>query len=237
MKLSLTIGESKSESSDRLDKSSQYLLAEFGMLHQRATLQEQAIANKVNFFLVITTAIAGGIVVASDIDTFKPLVLPISFMVMLFLLVIGLSTFIQVLDLHASSVFFYRRIGRIRKWFLDNDPSLLPYTPFQVGDDSPAFYVEHARLRGIEVILVLVNSVIAGTLPAILFWLVYPWAAKQPQAVHSWILYLITLGIGLLTFGITWLLQLRRVSLFLQRRDKQELESGKVHFPRETKKK
>lgn len=71
MKFEVKLGDDKPE-----NKSNDYLIAEFEALHHRATLQEQMISNKINFFLAVTTAIAGGLIVSSNNNIFKPFILP-----------------------------------------------------------------------------------------------------------------------------------------------------------------
>ena len=58
----------------------QYMVAEFEMLHQRAHLQEQMAANKINFYLIAVTGLFGGIVLLSNNDAIKPLIIAIACM-------------------------------------------------------------------------------------------------------------------------------------------------------------
>jgi hypothetical protein len=67
----------------------------------------------------------------------------------------------------------FRRMGRIRQWFLDQEPKLFPYLPFMTGDDKPAYYVEDAHLRNTESILLIVNAVLIamlGSLRSKILW-------------------------------------------------------------------
>ena len=145
---------------------SDYLLMEFDKLHQRAALQEQAITNKVNFFLVAVTAVIGGIfVVGSNLGAIPHFWLLTS-IVLILMFIIGLSTFLQVLDLTANATFYYRRAGRIRRWFVDLEPSVVKYMAFAPSDDQPPFLPRRGFLRGVESVLVLLNALLAASFSA-----------------------------------------------------------------------
>lgn len=215
------------------NKSSDYMIAEFEALHHRAILQEQIISNKINFFLAVTTATAGGIIIASDTDFLKPYILSACVVILIFLFAVGWVTFIQVLDLLSSSIFFYRRVGRIRKWFLDNDGALLKYMPFSVGDDSPSYYTPHSSLRGVESILLLINAAILAVVTVLFTWLVVNWVWMPQTFLYIWIPHVISISIGIPLFFLTWFYQLRFTKKYLQDKEKRELELGRVYFPRD----
>ncbi len=145
----------------------QYLNTEFEILNQRALQYEQGVATKTNFYLAILTAAAGGIVIAfTQSNLPAAFLLSATIIVLIFLLVLGSITLSQTLDMLATAIFLYRRAGRIRRWFLDYAPKLLPYFPFVVADDSPPYLIKRSKLRGIESALLLSNAALAGIILA-----------------------------------------------------------------------
>ncbi len=205
-----------------------YMTAELGSLTQRALQHENALANKINFFLVAVTTVGGGLTLASGNPFLQKDILPLSIALALIFHVMGWITLSQGLDLRAGSTIFYRRMGRIRQWFLDHEASLAPYLPFEPGDNRPLFYVAYAPIRSIESILLLVNSLTAGAV-ASLVWLFAYFQVLQPKTSQTSSL-LITLIVGALVAVLIWSLQLRYIRRFMFSREKWETDHGRVHF-------
>lgn len=210
----------------QIELASEYLLAEFEMLHQRASLQEQTAANKINFFLVAVTAVVGGVFILSDNQTLAPYFLPAAVLTIAFMLLMGLSTLFQVLDLAANSTFYYRRTGRIRRWFLDCEPSLIKYMPFVVADDKPSFLADRGFLRGLESLLVLLNAVLSATFTFFLFLFV---AQQLVSPQDSFVVFALIAGI--LIFCVIWYLQVAYYKRFLISIEQHEIARNHVHFP------
>ena len=212
------------------DVLAQYLTAELDSLTQRALQQENALTNKINFYLVTVTAVGGGLILASGVPSLRNVILPLSGLIALIFHIMGWVTLSQGLDLRAGSTIFYRRMGRIRQWFLDHDSSLLPYLPFMPGDNRPLFYVPYAPIRSIESILLLVNSITAGTLGS-LSWLFACFDIFHLTFPSEVFLILVGLGIGVLVSVMIWFLQVRYIRKFMLNREKWETDFGRVNFP------
>jgi len=223
----------KSKSKNNKDKTqatAQYLLAEFEMLHQRANLQEQIIANKVNFYLLLVSALAGGSILAIDIDSLENHILLLAFILVLILFIVGITTFLQILDYVISSTFFYRRAGRIRKWFLDFNPQIKDYSPFRATDNRPHYYTDRAMLRGLDPILLVLNSATAATLGILLFWIIYEYRKAFSPFINNWIPIAITILLGVLLSFFAWNIQVNYAKETCKRKEKFELKKGRVHF-------
>lgn len=214
-----------------------YLTAEMEGIHSRAIHYDQTLAGKINFFLVIVTAFSGGLVLAaaSDNTTLVSLTLPAACMVLTFLLIIGVSTLRQCMDLAATVTTLYRRVGRIRKWFTDQDVDFEKYLPFTVGDDRPQFNPNYALLRGMETILLLVNAAVAGVLVGFVYISIVFYFNIQflplPQTTHL----VVALGTGTITAFIAWLIQLGYANRFMKRWETRQKETRMVHFPSDPK--
>jgi hypothetical protein len=85
------------------------------VLHSRAIHYDQTLAGKIDFYLVIVTAFSGGLVLIapSDNNELVSLALPAACLVLSFLLIVGVSTLRQCMDLAATVTTLYRRVGRL----------------------------------------------------------------------------------------------------------------------------
>jgi hypothetical protein len=222
---------SKNKSSISKDVFAHYLTVEMEGLHDRAIHYDQMLAGKINFFLIIVTAFAGGLVLAASSNNLVGLSLPAACLVLTFLLMIGISTLRQCMDLAASVTTLYRRAGRIRRWFADQHLDSEKYLPFTVGDDRPQFNPNYALLRGMESILLLVNAVVAGALAGFLYTLVIYNFHPQFLAFAQTKYIGVALGLGALWAFIAWLIQLRYANQFMKRWEARQIKMGAIRFP------
>ena len=220
---------------DRLSKDTfaQYLTVEMDGLHNRAIHYDQMLAGKINFFLIIVTAFAGGLVLAADSGNANlvSLSLPVACLVLSFLLIIGVATLRQCMDLAASVTTLYRRVGRIRRWFADQDLDSEKYLPFTVGDDRPQFNPNYALLRGMETILLLVNAAVAGALAVFLCASIAYYFNLRFLSFTQILNLGVALGLGAVVAVITWLIQLRFANQFMKRWETRQIEMGAIRFP------
>lgn len=205
----------------------QYLLSEFEVLNQRAMQYEQSIVNKTNFFLATLTAVGGGaILLSTQLTLSTEFYLVGGLILAVALLVLGITTLAQVVDIGASATFLYRRAGRIRKWFLEYDSRLQPYIPFVVGDDSPPYVMETSKLRGIEAVLLIANSAIAGFLGGGCIFTCWDTQIFAYEEIFSLI-------VGIVSFFVFWKIQAVYVTHLLRKWEHREKIEGWVHFPAE----
>jgi hypothetical protein len=212
------------------DVIAQYMIAELDSLTQRALQHENMLTTKINFFLVLVTASGGGLFLSASITALENLLLPVSSLLTLLLFILGWVTFTQGLDLSANSIVMYRRMGRIRQWFLDAEPELKPYLPFNPGDNRPQYYVSYAPVRGIETILLLVNSSTAAASIALL-WLFLSFQVFHIPFSMTGYPYLIALTLAIPTLWIVWKIQVNHLRNFMVKQETQQFEKGYVHFP------
>jgi len=154
----------------KLECASQFLLAEFNSLQERARSYELIKSSRVNFFLVIVAAVGGIFTTISKMKVvesyFVETLLALSIMVLL----LGLLTLNTLIDYSVAIVMFYRRAGRIRKWFVDLKLDIEKYIAFDATDQRPKFTISSRLIhwRGGESVLMLINclafSLIAGIL-------------------------------------------------------------------------
>jgi len=138
-----------------------FLLAEFNTLQERATNLEQVKSTQVNFFLIVVAAIIAGLSGLSSVPTLQTFMLDGIFVASFLVFLLGFATLYQSVNYSMSIVSFYRRAGRIRRWFVDFDKDIAPYVAFPPGDDRPRFKLTRSYLafRGGDAVLLIINSV------------------------------------------------------------------------------
>jgi hypothetical protein len=203
-----------------------YLIAEFEALHQRADQKEQLIGTKISGYLTSTSLIAGALLLVADSSYLQKFFLEISGGISTAISLIGIVTLIQVLDLRASAQFFYRRAGRIRKWFLTHASDLQPYLPFIVGDNTPPYLEEEAPLRSTEGIILLLNTISVCFSISISTWIL---GSRILLINTSTLLYTILFVICPIISCVVWLLQMRWIKAELQKRETSE--QVRILFP------
>ena len=125
------------------NKSAEFLLAEFDALHKRVITLEQVKANRINFFMILTSAVvAGGVSLFDKLNAFPYASLLVAGVAFL-LTVIGLITLDYSLNDSVTIVFFLRAAGRVRRYFVDKDKDLTPYIAFEPNDDRPRVRVTY----------------------------------------------------------------------------------------------
>ncbi|MBI5053927.1 MAG: hypothetical protein HZB52_11780 [Chloroflexi bacterium] len=144
----------------------EFLLAEFNSLQDRANQLEELKSSRINFFLVIVAAALAGLTSFIGVSNFPITVNFIILAVSLILFLIGLTTLTQIVQYSIAIVSFYRKAGRIRRWFVDVNPEILDYVAFKPADDSPNVYVGASTFtfRCGDGIVLLVNSITLSVL-------------------------------------------------------------------------
>jgi hypothetical protein len=140
------------------NSSNDFLIAEFNAIQQRAIGFEEIKSARINFFLIIVAATIAGL--ASLPDNLKAIYpsMIVAGAVIVFLL--GVSTLKSVMDYSIAVVILFRRAGRIRQWFVNNDKKIEKYIPFEPNDDRPPITIASSLIswRGGEPILLIINA-------------------------------------------------------------------------------
>jgi hypothetical protein len=198
----------------------QHMTVELEILNQSANHAKDMLMNKVNFFLALVTAIGGGLAYMFTLDKLPNFLIATTCIVIFILILMGINTLRQSLDLSASAITFYRRAGRIRKWYVEREPTLEAYLPFNVADNLPRMSSSFINLRGAESILLLVNSSLIGVSIGLGGIIIFP---------NVNLIYIIAACLSV--FWVSWMLQVKYVKLFMQRWDKRQEKLGLIHFP------
>jgi hypothetical protein len=100
---------------------SQFLITEYNALQSRAQSFEQIKSSRLNFFLIVVAAVWAGLASMARVTFLEP---HLSYIVIVsggFLLVLGLLTLYDLTGYSVAIITFYRRAGRVRRWFVDLD--------------------------------------------------------------------------------------------------------------------
>lgn len=202
-----------------LEITTNFMLAEFTTLQERAAHLEQVKSTQVNFFLIMVAAIIAGVSGFSNLSTFQAYIPYSIFVASLLIFLLGFATLYQSVNYSMSIVSFYRRAGRIRRWFVNIDKDLAPYVAFPAGDDRPKFKLTRSYLafRGGDVVLLIVNSASFTSILALLMTSIFNF---QPMAI---LILIVIFAI------LAWLFQQQIVYLRLAKAEERDLKN--IHFP------
>jgi hypothetical protein len=149
---------SHKEDDKKLDRTADYLLSEFQVLHERARMFETTKAKRVNFFLLVVAAFGAVVSGLAQTSPFKENILALIQVLSLSVFLLGVFVLRDLTAYSSGIIFQYRWAGRIRRWFLEENKSLKPFLPFKAVDDRPTFTESFLYWRGSETIVLLLNS-------------------------------------------------------------------------------
>jgi hypothetical protein len=199
-----------------------FMVAEFETLTSRILNIEQTKATRINFYIVIVSAAIGGLSLATQFQmttSLNPLIVP-ALSSVVFLL--GIAILNENVELASKAVFLYRRAGRIRCWFQDKNPNILPYLAWTPGDDTPPFKDDpgYGTFAGKDSILWLGNSV-SGAILLLSILLSY-----------SSLLIIASCVIAAIIFFAIWISQNKYIDYLMNKYERLGSEKGRIHFPR-----
>jgi hypothetical protein len=195
----------------------EFLLAEFAAQQSQIIKLEEAKSNRVNFFLVLVAAVAASTSVIID-----KLIIPANAtlaLIALGILVFGLATLNELVNYSEAIVSLYRRAGRIRRWFVENNSEITPYLAFDATDERPKYDLSSAYLtfRGGDSVILLTNSLAFSVLTVSVLSLVYS---------LTWPIALIIVTVSAV---LAWLYQQNRLHVRLRSSDASR--KAHIHFP------
>jgi len=147
------------------EASVRFLLAEFANVEsERLRLKSEAI-QRLNFFLTVTSAVLGGLLLFTQFkSTINVKFEYVAIIALGFLSIIGWQTFRFVVQRDINTDLILRAGGRIRRFFVDNDPAIKPYLMWE-DHDEPTGYVlknDSAIRRTNQTTLALLLSLMVG---------------------------------------------------------------------------
>lgn len=201
-----------------------FLISEYNALQARSLGFEQILSARINLFLIVNGASIAGYSGLAQVSKFNfDYTLIFNFLCCINF-IIGIFTLKYSKDQSIAIASFHRRSARIRRYFYDLDPNILPYLPFPPSDERPKYYVGRSFLiwRGGDPILIVINSLLLGIFTYNLF---------------CGITHILGLTLTVLIFFLTTVVQIKYLERQLINRDIDEVEEGNVNFLNEDLKK
>jgi hypothetical protein len=174
--------------------SKDFLIAEFNAIQDRAIGLEEIKSGRINFFLIIVAATVAGL--SSLPENLKTNYSSIVLVGAMIVFLLGVSTLKSVMGYSVAIVILFRKAGRIRRWFVNNDKSIEKYIPFEANDDRPPIKIAPWLIgwRGGEPILLITNATALSVATGVgVSYLSLSWAV-----VSAVVVLLITWGIQVL---------------------------------------
>jgi hypothetical protein len=105
----------------------EFMLSEYKTIAENRMLEIERGQNYVNLFLTITSGAAALLALMSQIaaGTFRST----SIVILLSLLLLGIISFIRVIQRDIRITSYARRLSRIRRYFVEIKPNIVPYLP------------------------------------------------------------------------------------------------------------
>jgi hypothetical protein len=127
------------------EKLEDFLIAEYSEVFQEFRRLRTEGISRLNFFVTLSTGILGGIIVLLQVSSLTALALQLITVIALsLLLLLGWDVFRYLISRDISSDFNMRAMGRIRRFFVDNNPMAVDYFLWNI-DDLPAHYLGKGR--------------------------------------------------------------------------------------------
>ena len=195
-----------------------FMLAEFGSLQDRTRLLAQRNASRINLFLLVVAAVLAGLGLAAGLPASPAMALKIIPLALGVLLCVGLLILHHSVHSSIAVVGLCRKAGRVRCWFADLAADDLPYFAFLPGDDRPSYAASSWLLRGGELLLEVVNALLACGLVTLLLNQIFGQT-------------LVAILVGLLIGPASWILQQTYVEESLERVQRADGAAPESYFP------
>lgn len=159
-----------------MNNTAQFLVTDYACLQERVKTFEEIKAARVNFFLLIFGAIGAGISAAMQVPVVKDNAQTIILASSIVLFLLGVATLHHSVNYSEAIVTLFRRSGRIRRWFLEENSKIAPFLVFEAADNKPRYDIDFGNLiwRGAEPAVIIVNSVLLTVAVVMIFLIQVP---------------------------------------------------------------
>jgi hypothetical protein len=137
-----------------------FMLAEYQILADKLTREIERGQSYVNLFLTIASGIAALLALMSQIAATSFRFVSIPILLVLFLL--GMISYLRVVQRDIRITTHVRHMGRIRHYFVEVEPSIQPYLPQSPYDDK-AYIPKGIDRIGLRHVVALINSSVTAT--------------------------------------------------------------------------
>jgi len=197
-----------------------FMLAEYELLRQVRAADIAQGDTRTNLFLGLVSGAVALLAVTSQISKDPKSLSIISVIILTALFLLGLMTYIRLVERIIIVTFYTRGMNRIRRFFSELDPSINKFLILPTRDNTPKYFRDEAKKRiGLRGIVAVLNSIIAAcsvfNLLAILF----------SQNLYTWVKLVISLSVLIVV-----LVALEKYSVTRLRLQE---EKASVEFPQE----
>jgi hypothetical protein len=162
-----------SQPTELRDAPDEFILAEYAGLQSLrqglVTLGE----NRLNFFLAtVSGALVGAGLLIDKLSTYGDLVFYVVGFIFAGLLLLGIATFVRMVERSIGVVIYSRGMNRLRRYFVDKNPDIERYIIQPINDDWPSFESlgfkeKGASTIGLSEMVAALNSTIVSVIIAI----------------------------------------------------------------------
>jgi hypothetical protein len=145
-----------------LESMNEFMLAEYKALVDSKGREIERGQSYINSFLTITSGAAAFLALMSQIASNS--FYYVGVWIMFVLLLLGIVSFFRVIERDIRIRKYWRRMSRIRNYFVTNEPSIERYMPYSIYDDKPTYLHKGLERIGLRSVVSLINSAVGATL-------------------------------------------------------------------------
>lgn len=176
------------------DVTVRFMLSEMERTSKRWAHADQMAESRLNVLVTITSGASGILLLLSQLKTAVSDFLAVALVVFAAVWLLGLITFIRILERDLTVVGYIRAINRARRFFVDNAPSIQKYLAFPAVDSEPKYTRLGARV-GLRTVSEIICSLAFGLLWGDIYSLVaFGSQVSAPSFVIGIVIFSLHLG-------------------------------------------
>ena len=162
----------KSDTTQNHEHTASFMLAEYELLKEFRGSMLSQMESRTNFLFTSVSAIATVLAIISQITGFNQSFLIIASILTFLLFLLGVITFLRLVEGHVSFTLYTRGINRIRRYFVDADSRIRNYVLLPITDNTPKFGVlgfSSAKISKVGNVgmAIFINTIIFGSFLAL----------------------------------------------------------------------
>ncbi len=189
----------------------QFMLAEYNRIHALEMFIRETGVKRIHLYISIMSLSLAGLTFLTHFVSNQQQIFFIASITFVFLAMIGYITLNWLVQRWILSVIFLRKLARIRRWFVEQDPELVNRLVYSDDEYKPSFLSNEILSRSLITLVLILNSVFASVGCA--FAVV---ALITPSFMGGVLLASMVIG----TAGFLWFLQKKKIVLLLERMEK-----------------
>jgi len=143
------------------DLTVRFMLSELQRVSERWAHVDQMAENRINTYISITSGASGILLVLSQLKVDVSNFLVVALVTLLAIWLLGLVTYVRILERDLTVVGYIRAINRLRRFFVDNAHNIAQYLTFPATDSQPKYTTLGGRL-GLRTVAAIICSIAFG---------------------------------------------------------------------------